>query len=133
MSTQKKNWNYYLSEIDSVSLPEPLGFNAGSQDMVSSKAQRREVIEMKQNRARDLTMSQAKGIFTSFLSPFFIGRSISLFTIMVYGYQFYNSFSNIINVNNAFKYYIISTLFIGCGFVINIGVYHYFTHRFVGM
>ncbi|MCQ2818627.1 MAG: ER membrane protein complex subunit 4 [archaeon] len=98
-----KDWSFNYEDVDVPSVPEPLGYSAGSQDMISSKAKRREVIEMKQNRARDITMAQAKGIFMTFISSFFIGRNLSLFTIFIYGYQLYNSLSNIINVNKAFK------------------------------
>ena len=93
----------YFNNLEATSLPEPLGFNSGSLDVYASKAKRKEVLEMKQNRAKELTFSQAKGILMTFISSFFIGRSLSLFTIMIYGYQLYNSFSSIINVNKAFK------------------------------
>ena len=49
-----------------------------------AEAELKEVVEMKQNRAKDLTFSQAKGILMTFISSFFIGRSLSLFTIFIY-------------------------------------------------
>ena len=99
----KKIWNYSFTNLESNPLPEPLGFASSTQEMVDSKQKRKDVVIMKQNRAKDLTFSQAKGILMTFISSFFIGNSLSLFTIMIYGYQLYSSLSNILNVNKAYQ------------------------------
>ena len=104
MSTSP-SWGYTLTAMEIQQVPESLGFSSGYEEMLSSRVKRKEVVEMKQNRAKDLTLSQAKGILMTFISSFFIGRNLSLFTIVIYGYQLYNSFSSIINVNKTFKMY----------------------------
>ena len=60
---------------------------------------------MKENKAWGLVMGQGRSIFTTFISSFFIGTSVSMFTIAIYSYNIYNALNTIINVNKAFKMY----------------------------
>ena len=105
MSRKTKNteWNFSFLKMPITEAKEPLGFNISASENQDSKIRRQEVNEMKMSRAKDLVFSQGKGIFMTFISSFFIGKNLSLFTIFIYGYQAFSAFTSIINVNNAFK------------------------------
>ena len=96
-------WNFSFLKMPITDAKEPLGFNISASENQDSKIRRQEVNEMKMSRAKDLVFSQGKGIFMTFISSFFIGKNLSLFTIFIYGYQAFSAFTSIINVNNAFK------------------------------
>jgi small-conductance mechanosensitive channel len=96
-------WNFSFLKMPITEAKEPLGFNISASENQDSKIRRQEVNEMKMSRAKDLVFSQGKGIIMTFISSFFIGKNLSLFTIFIYGYQAFSAFTSIINVNNAFK------------------------------
>ena len=50
-------------------------------------------------------MGQGRSIFTTFISSFFIGTNVSMFTIAIYSYNIYNALNTLFNVNKAFKMY----------------------------
>ena len=98
-------WGFNLSEMKiSNNVKEPLGFNfLASNENDNAKAKRKEQNQMKINKAWDLVIGQGKGIFMTFISTFFIGSNISLFTIFIYGFYAFNTFTAIFNVNKAYK------------------------------
>ena len=99
------NWGFSLSSMKiSNNVKEPLGINfLSSNENDNAKAKRKEQNQMKINKAWDLVIGQGKGIFMTFISTFFIGSNISLFTIFIYGYYAFNTFTAIFNVNKAYK------------------------------
>lgn len=97
------NWEFNLTKVKDVKLPDPYGADVVGGESQESKKKKKEIIEMKMNKAKDLVMGQGKSIFMTFISSFFIGRNLSLFTIFIYGFYAYNAFSSIMNVNNVFK------------------------------
>jgi len=56
---------------------------------------------MKVNKAKDLAFGQLKTVFTTMLSFYFIGGSLSLITIFIVGLYFYNSLTSITSVNTS--------------------------------
>lgn len=99
------DWGFNLSVMKiSNNVKEPLGFNfLSSNESDNAKAKRKEQNQMKMNKAWDLVIGQGKGIFMTFISTFFIGSNISLFTIFIYGFYAFNTFTAIFNVNKAYK------------------------------
>ena len=101
--SKKDTWDFNLTKVKDIKLPEPYGADMVGGDSTESKKKEKEIVEMKMNRARDLVIGQGKSIFMTFVSSFFIGRNLSLFTIFIYGFYAYNAFSAVLNVNSAFK------------------------------
>ena len=97
------NWDFNLTKIKNNTIPEPYGSDISGGDSQDSKNKRKEVNQMKMARAKDLVIGQGKSIFMTFISSYFIGRNLSLFTIFIYGFTAYNAFSSVLNVNNVFK------------------------------
>ena len=58
---------------------------------------------MKANKAKDLAFGQFKTVFTTMISFYFIGGSLSLITIFIVGLYFYNSLTAITSVNSSKK------------------------------
>ena len=100
-----EDWTYDITQIKTIDIKEPLGFNASPLNVEDSKARREEVNKMKENKAWGLVMGQGRSIFTTFISSFFIGTNVSMFTIAIYSYNIYNALNTLFNVNKAFKMY----------------------------
>ena len=100
-----EDWTYDITQVKTTEIKEPLGYNASPLNVEDSKARREEVNKMKENKAWGLVMGQGRSIFTTFISSFFIGTNVSMFTIAIYSYNIYNALNTIFNVNKAFKMY----------------------------
>ena len=100
-----EEWTYDITQVKTTEVKEPLGFSASPLNVEDSKARREEVNKMKENKAWGLVMGQGKSIFTTFISSFFIGTNVSMFTIAIYSYNIYNALNTLFNVNKAFKMY----------------------------
>ena len=100
-----EDWTFDITQVKRTEIKEPLGYNASAFNVEDSKIRRQEVNKMKENKAWGLVMGQGKSIFTTFISSFFIGTSVSMFTIAIYSYQIYNALNTLFNVNKAFKMY----------------------------
>ena len=100
-----EDWTYDITQVKTIDIKEPLGFNASPLNVEDSKARREEVNKMKENKAWGLVMGQGRSIFTTFISSFFIGTNVSMFTIAIYSYNIYNALNTLFNVNKAFKMY----------------------------
>ena len=100
-----EDWTFDITQVKPTEVKEPLGFSASAFNVEDSKSRREEVNNMKINKAFGLVMGQGKNIFTTFISSFFIGSTVSMFTIAIYSYNIYNSLNTILNVNKAFKMY----------------------------
>ncbi len=100
-----EDWTFDITQVKTTEIKEPLGYNASAVHVEDSKIRRQEVNKMKENKAWGLVMGQGKSIFTTFISSFFIGTSVSMFTIAIYSYQIYNALNTLFNVNKAFKMY----------------------------
>ena len=100
-----EDWIFDINKVKVTEVKEPLGYSASAFNVEDSKARREEVSKMKENKAWGLVMGQGRSIFTTFISSFFIGTSVSMFTIAIYSYNIYNALNTIINVNKAFKMY----------------------------
>ena len=94
-----------ITQVKTTEIKEPLGYNASAVHVEDSKIRRQEVNKMKENKAWGLVMGQGKSIFTTFISSFFIGTNVSMFTIAIYSYNIYNALNTLFNVNKAFKMY----------------------------
>ncbi len=100
-----EDWTFDITQVKRTEIKEPIGYNASAFNVEDSKIRRQEVNKMKENKAWGLVMGQGKSIFTTFISSFFIGTSVSMFTIAIYSYQIYNALNTLFNVNKAFKMY----------------------------
>ena len=100
-----EDWTYDITQVKTIDIKEPLGFSASPLNVEDSKARREEVNKMKENKAWGLVMGQGRSIFTTFISSFFIGTNVSMFTIAIYSYNIYNALNTLFNVNKAFKMY----------------------------
>ena len=100
-----EDWTFDITQVKRTEIKEPLGYNASAFNVEDSKIRRQEVNKMKENKAWGLVIGQGKSIFTTFISSFFIGTSVSMFTIAIYSYQIYNALNTLFNVNKAFKMY----------------------------
>ena len=107
ISNDKKstNWDLSFYKITPVSLPDPYGFNTSIIESPEVRNRRRDISLVKKNKAQELAYGQFKTVFMTMFSFYFIGGSLSLFTIFIVGLYGYNSFSSILNVNNVFKMY----------------------------
>ena len=100
-----EDWTFDINKVKVTEVKEPLGYSASAFNVEDSKARREEVSKMKENKAWGLVTGQGRSIFTTFISSFFIGTNISMFTIGIYSYNIYNSINTLLNVNKAFKPY----------------------------
>lgn len=98
-----KDWSY--NAVKMYDLPSPPGFNSVVQNDRENVKKRHEVNATKQERAFGLAMGQGKQIFTLFISSFFFGTSVSVFTIGFIGYNLFGVINSLINVNDVFKKY----------------------------
>ncbi len=100
-----EDWTFDITQVKTTEVKEPLGFNSSIVNVEDSKSRREEITKMKENKAWGVVMGQGRGILTAFISSFFIGTSISMFTIGIYCFSLYNSLNTILNVNKSFKMY----------------------------
>ena len=100
-----EDWTFDITQVKTTEIKEPLGYNASAVHVEDSKIRRQEVNKMKENKAWGLVMGQGKSIFITFISSFFIGTNVSMFTIAIYSYNIYNALNTLFNVNKAFKMY----------------------------
>ena len=100
-----EDWTFDITQVKTTEIKEPLGYNASAVHVEDSKIRRQEVNKMKENKAWGLVIGQGKSIFTTFISSFFIGTNVSMFTIAIYSYNIYNALNTLFNVNKAFKMY----------------------------
>ena len=100
-----EDWTFDITQVKKTEIKEPLGYSASAFNVEDSKIRRQEVNKMKESKAWGLVMGQGKSIFTTFISSFFIGTNVSMFTIAIYSYQIYNALNTLFNVNKVFKMY----------------------------
>ena len=100
-----EDWTFDTNQVKKTEVRDPLGFNASTVHIEDSKERRQEVNKMKENRAWGLVTGQGRSIFTTFISSFFIGTNVSIFTIGIYAFQIYNTLNTLFNVNKTFKMY----------------------------
>jgi hypothetical protein len=96
------NWDLSLNKV-SQALPDPYGFNTNIIESADANSKRRNISLVKTNKAQELAYGQFKTIFTTLLSLYFVGGSLSLFTIFIVGLYAYNNLSSILSVNSVFK------------------------------
>ena len=99
-----EDWTFDITQVKTKEVKEPLGYNSTEIDFQDSKT-REDVVRMKENKAWGLVTGQARTIFTTFISSFFIGTNVSMFTIGLYSFQIYNALNTLVNFNKAFKSY----------------------------
>ena len=100
-----EDWTFDITQVKATEVKEPLGYDASPFNVEDSKSRRQEVNRMKENKAWGLVMGQGKSIITTFISSFFIGTNVSMFTIGIYSYNIYNALNTLFNVNKTFKIY----------------------------
>ena len=100
-----EDWTFDITQVKTTEIKAPLGFNSSEINVEDSKSRRQEINRMKENKAWGLVTGQGRSIFTTFISSFFIGTNVSMFTIGIYSYNIYNSINTLLNVNKAFKPY----------------------------
>ena len=100
-----EDWTYDITQVKTTEIKDPLGYDASPFNVEDSKSRRQEVNRMKENKAWGLVMGQGRSIFTTFISTFFIGTNVSMFTIAIYSYNIYNAINTLLNVNKSFKMY----------------------------
>ena len=100
-----EDWTFDINQAKTTEVKEPLGYDSSPYNVEDSKSRRQEVNRMKENKAWGLVMGQGKSIITTFISSFFIGTSVSMFTIGIYSYNIYNALNTLFSVNKAFKIY----------------------------
>ena len=100
-----EDWTFDITQVKTTEIKAPLGFNSSEINVEDSKARRQEINRMKENKAWGLVTGQGRSIFTTFISSFFIGTNISMFTIGIYSYNIYNAINTLLNVNKTFKPY----------------------------
>ena len=99
------DWTYDITQVKTIEIKEPLGYVSSEINVEDSKSRRQEINSMKENKAWGLVTGQGKSIFTTFISSFFIGTNVSMFTIAIYSYNIYNAMNTLFNVNKTFKLY----------------------------
>ena len=99
------DWTYDITQVKTIEIKEPLGYASSEINVEDSKSRRQEINSMKENKAWGLVTGQGKSIFTTFISSFFIGTNVSMFTIAIYSYNIYNAMNTLFNVNKTFKLY----------------------------
>lgn len=98
------NWEFNLSNSQTVKeIPDPYSFVRTYNESGEARSKRKDITEVKMNKAKDLAYGQFKSIAMTIFSLFFVGGGLSLFTIFIIGLSAFNAFNNILNVNNAFK------------------------------
>ena len=100
-----EDWTFDITQVKTIEIKAPLGFNSSEINVEDSKARRQDINRMKENKAWGLVTGQGRSIFTTFISSFFIGTNVSMFTIGIYSYNIYNAINTLLNVNKAFKPY----------------------------
>ena len=100
-----EDWSFDVTKVKTTEVKEPIGFSCTSFNSEGSKAEREKINQMKENKAWGLVMGQGKSIFTTFISSFFIGTNVSMFTIAIYSYNIYSAINTLFNVNKTFKMY----------------------------
>ena len=100
-----EDWTFDITKVKTIEIKEPLGYNSSEINVEDSKARRQEINAMKENKAWGLVTGQARSIFTTFISTFFIGTNVSMFTIAIYSYNIYNALNSLFNINKTFKLY----------------------------
>ena len=100
-----EDWTYDITQVKTTEVKEPLGYNSSEINVEDSKSRRLEINRMKENKAWGLVTGQGRSIFTTFISSFFIGTNVSMFTIGIYSYNIYNALNTLFNVNKSFKLY----------------------------
>ena len=100
-----EDWTYDITQVKTTEIKEPLGYNSSEINVEDSKSRRQERNRMKENKAWGLVTGQGRSIFTTFISSFFIGTNVSMFTIAIYSYNIYNALNTLFNVNKSFKLY----------------------------
>ena len=83
------------------SIPDPIGFNITHLDSSDPKKKLNDVCQVKLNKAKELANGQLKQIFMTLISFYFVGSSMSIFTIFFVGMYGYNSLNAILNVNKS--------------------------------
>ena len=100
-----EDWTFDITQVKTTEVKEPLGYNSSEINVEDSKSRRNEINAMKENKAWGLVTGQGRSIFTTFISTFFIGTNVSMFTIAIYSYNIYNALNTLFNINKAFKKY----------------------------
>jgi len=98
------NWEFNLSNNPTIKeIPDPYSFVRIYNENSESRSKRKDITEVKMNKAKDLAYGQFKSVAMTIFSLFFVGGGLSLFTIFIIGLSAFNAFNNILNVNNVFK------------------------------
>ena len=100
-----EDWTFDITQVKTTEVKEPLGYSSSEINVEDSKSRRNEINAMKENKAWGLVTGQGRSIFTTFISTFFIGTNVSMFTIAIYSYNIYNALNTLFNINKAFKMY----------------------------
>ena len=113
-SSKLTNWDININAFKYPNpIPDPIGFNCSYVETTNPKAKLKEVSLFKKNIASEFAMGQAKQLFMTLLTFYFVGGNLSIFTIFFIGMYGYNSINAIFNVNNGmfyFKYIYINNL-----------------------
>ena len=99
------DWTFDITQVKTIEIKPPLGYNSSEINVEDSKSRRQEINRMKENKAWGLVTGQGRSIFTTFISSFFIGTNVSMFTIGIYSYNIYNALNTLFNFNKSFKPY----------------------------
>jgi hypothetical protein len=98
------NWDLSFYKINSnTNIPDPYGFNTNIIESLDQRTKRKDINQVKLQKAQELAYGQFKNVFMTLLSFYFIGSSLSLITIFIVGLYGYNSMTSILNVGNVFK------------------------------
>jgi hypothetical protein len=97
------NWEFNFSRIGEPDLADPYSWIRNIHEGSEARNRRKDISEVKLNKAKELAMGQIKNIFMTMISFYFIGSNLSLFTIFIFGMYGYNSLSSLLSVNNVFK------------------------------
>ena len=98
------SWEFNFANSQSVKeMPDPFSYLRTYNETGEARSKRKDITEVKVNKARELAYGQFKSIGMTIFSLFFVGGNLSLFTIFIFGLSAFNAFNNILNVNNAFK------------------------------
>ena len=77
-----EDWTFDITQVKTTEIKAPLGFNSSEINVEDSKSRRQEINRMKENKAWGLVTGQGRSIFTTFISSFFIGTNVSMFTLI---------------------------------------------------
>ena len=96
------NWDVNINSFKHpYSIPDPIGFNCSYIETSNPKTKLKEVSLLKKNRAYEFAMGQAKQLFMTLFTFYFVGGNLSIFTIFFIGMYGYNSLNAVFNVNNG--------------------------------